>query len=77
MAKVYGYTQYQADFSNSQDEPKSKNLRRPRTNRTPDACDQKKNPPHTHHNKQTEKQKKLKQTKTHTKLLKKKLTKKA
>lgn len=47
MVKVYGYTQYQADFSNSQDEPKSKNLRRPRTNRTPDACDQKK-PHYTH-----------------------------
>lgn len=47
MAKVYGYTQYQADFSNSQDEPKSKNLRRPRTNRTPDACDQKKPTTHT------------------------------
>lgn len=32
MTKAYGYTQYQAGFSNSQDELKSKNLRRPRTN---------------------------------------------
>lgn len=32
MAKVYRNIQYQADFSNSQDKPKSENLSKPRTN---------------------------------------------